>query len=51
MSVLKKLGQNAYEVELQDGFAISIFFYVADLYNHHDGLEAVRTLKMVRATT
>ena len=35
--VLKKMGQNAYEIELPDGIRISLIFNVLDLYQYKDG--------------
>jgi hypothetical protein len=34
--VLKKMGQNAYEIEVPDGIRISLIFNVSDLYPYKD---------------
>jgi hypothetical protein len=34
--VLKKMGQNAYEVELPEGIGISLIFNISDLYPYRD---------------
>jgi hypothetical protein len=35
--VLKKMGENAYEIELPDGIRISPIFNIADLYPYRAG--------------
>ena len=35
--VLKKFGENAYEIELSDGIGISLIFNVSDLYPYRAG--------------
>ena len=35
--VLKKFGENAYDIELSDGIGISPIFNVSDLYPYRDG--------------
>jgi hypothetical protein len=35
--VLKKMGENAYEIELTDGIRISLIFDIADLYPYRAG--------------
>jgi hypothetical protein len=35
--VLKKIGENAYEIELLDGIRIYLIFDVSDLYPYKDG--------------
>jgi hypothetical protein len=35
--VLRKFGENAYEIELPDGIRISLIFNVADLYPYRAG--------------
>ena len=39
--VLQKLGQNAYHIELQEGFSISPTFNVSDLYLYHGEEEKI----------
>jgi hypothetical protein len=41
--VLKKFGENAYEIELSDGIRISSIFNVADLYPYRPGEVATGT--------
>jgi hypothetical protein len=38
--LLKKVGANAYEIELPDGIGISLIFNVSNLYPYKDGVEA-----------
>ena len=35
--VLKKFGENAYEIELPDGIGISLIFNISDLYSYRAG--------------
>ena len=35
--VLKKIGENAYEIELPDGIGISLIFNILDLYPYRAG--------------
>jgi hypothetical protein len=35
--VLRKFGENAYEIELSDGVGISLIFNIADLYPYRVG--------------
>jgi hypothetical protein len=41
--ILKKLGENAYEIELPDGIGISPIFNISDLYPYKTGEAETRT--------
>jgi hypothetical protein len=41
--VMKKFGENAYEIELSDGIGISLIFNVSDLYPYRAGEADTRT--------
>jgi hypothetical protein len=45
--VLRKFGENAYEIELLDGIGISPIFNVADLYPYRPGQAETATKKPV----
>jgi hypothetical protein len=45
--VLKKFGENDYEIELPDGIGISLIFNIADLYPYRAGEEDTATEKPV----